>query len=123
MNQANGSFHRREGRHRDFLERIEEIRKYFMIIIRWHFNGAFMACHRLHLVHYDCGNYDGITVLPVCGIYSAHYWKKIMWREQQFCAILKCEYMFEDRGLEIHDRRIQRLYYSYKKDTGKRGGL
>ena len=32
-----------------------------------------------------------------------------MWREQQFCAILKYEYMFEDRGLEIHDRRIQRL--------------
>lgn len=63
MNQANGSFHRREGRHRDFLERIEEIRKYFMMIIRWHFNGAFMACHRLHLVHYDCGNSDGITVL------------------------------------------------------------
>ena len=63
MNQANGSFHRTEGRHRDFLERIEEIRKYFMMIIRWHFNGAFMACHRLHLVHYDCGNSDGITVL------------------------------------------------------------
>lgn len=40
MNQANGSFHRGEGRHRDFLERIEEIRKYFMIIIRWHFNVA-----------------------------------------------------------------------------------
>lgn len=50
----------------------EVIRKYFMIIIRWHFNGAFMACHQLHLVHYDCGNSDGITVLPVCGIYSAH---------------------------------------------------
>lgn len=65
----------------------------------------------------------GLQCFQVCGIYSAHYWKKIMWREQQFCAILKCEYMFEDRGLEIHDRRIQRLYYSYKKDTGKRGGL
>ena len=50
-----------------FSNELKKLGNILMIIIRWHFNGAFMACHQLHLVHYDCGNFDGITVLPVCG--------------------------------------------------------